>query len=331
MHVPDRRGEPVITESQSALLHFTTAAFGPGEKKTAWHDVYGRTIAKVDLEPPRNGELMVEARLRNLPGLGLVSMASTELRFHKTRRLIDNDDLIMTIVDAGCWNGSQRGRELDLREGDAVVSTAGEVAAGTAFGRRVLLRVPTKAIAPVVGDLGALFMRRIPREAEALRLLRQYVRGVQEMDLGTPDLQRLTVSHIYDLVALTLEATGDVAKAAESRGAGAARLCAVKEDIVRNLEHGDVSVDAIAARHRISPRYLRKLFEREDLTFSEYVLDQRLALAHRLLSDPRHANDKIASIAFAAGFGDVSYFYRVFRRRYDLLPTDVRERASRVN
>jgi AraC-like DNA-binding protein len=59
----------------------------------------------------------------------------------------------------------------------------------------------------------------------------------------------------------------------------------------------------------------------------EYVLDQRLALAHRLLSDPRRASDKIASVAFAAGFGDVSYFYRAFRRRYDLLPTDVRAQA----
>ena len=60
------------------------------------------------------------------------------------------------------------------------------------------------------------------------------------------------------------------------------------------------------------------------MTFSEYVLDLRLTLAHRLLSDPRRAREKIASVALEAGFGDVSYFYRAFRRRYDVLPTDVR-------
>ena len=87
----------------------------------------------------------------------------------------------------------------------------------------------------------------------------------------------------------------------------------------------------IAARHRVSPRYLRKLFESEGVTFSEYVLDQRLAVAHRLLSDPRSAGEKIASVAFAAGFGDVSYFYRAFRRRYDLLPTDVRAQARALH
>ena len=321
----------MTTESQSALLHFTTEAFGPGEKKAAWHDVYGRTIAKIDLDAPGDGGLMIEATLRNLPGLGLVSMTSTELRFHKTRRLIDNDDVILTIVESGHQNGLQLGRETCIEAGDAVLSTTAEVATGSSFGRRIMLRVPYSAIAPAVADLGGRFLRRIPREAEGLRLLRQYVRGVQDLELATPDLQRLTVAHIYDLLALTLGATGDVASTAEGRGARAARLRAVKQDIVGNLQYGDVSVAAIAARQRVSPRYLHKLFESEDRTLSEYVLDQRLALAYRLLSDPRHARDKIASVALEAGFGDVSYFYRAFPRRYDLLPTDVRARAQGVH
>jgi AraC-like DNA-binding protein len=170
--------------------------------------------------------------------------------------------------------------------------------------------------------------RRIPRETEGLQLLRQYLGAIQDLDLATPDLQRLTAAHIYDLMALTLGATRNAAVAAEDRGVRAARLRTIKDDLARNLRHGDVSVAAIAARHRVSPRHLRRLFESEGVTFSEYVLDQRLALAYRLLSDPRRAGEKIASVAFEAGFGDVSYFYRAFRRRYDLLPTDVREQAG---
>ena len=46
------------------------------------------------------------------------------------------------------------------------------------------------------------------------------------------------------------------------------------------------------------------------------------------LSDPRRTREKIASVALEAGFGDVSYFYRAFRRRYDVLPTDVRAQAQ---
>jgi AraC-like DNA-binding protein len=317
----------VTTGSRSALQHFTTDAFRPGDRIVAWHETYGRTIAKVDLEPPAGNDLMIAAALRDLPGLGLVSMTSTELCFHKTRSLIDNDDVVLTIIDSGYSAGSQLGREARLEAGDAVLSANGEVGTGLSFGRRVLLRIPREAIAPAVCDLDARVLRRIPRETEALRMLRQYLRTMQDLDLATPDLQRLTVAHIYDLVALTLGATRVAAGAAGERGVRAARLRGIKEDVARNLADGEVSETAIAARQRVSPRYLRKLFESEGVTYTQFVLDQRLALAHRLLSDPQRASDKVASIAFAAGFGDVSYFYRAFRRRYDVLPTDVRAQA----
>jgi AraC-like DNA-binding protein len=318
----------MITEPRSAMRHFTTTAFRPADKVAACHEVYGRTIAKIDLEPAADDDLMIDAKLRSLPGLGLVSMTSTEFRFRKPARLIDNDDLLLLIVDSGHWTATQLGRTVRLEAGDAVLCANAEVEAGTSFGRRVMLRVPRKAFAPAVLDLDARFQRRrIPRETEGLRLLRQDLRAMLDLDLATPALQRLTVAHVYALMALTLGGSRDTAGAAEQRGVRAARLRVVKDDIARNLECGDVSVAAVAARHRVSPRYLRKLFESEGVTFTDYVLDQRLALAHRLLCDPRRMSEKIASVAFAAGFGDVSYFYRAFRRRYDLLPTDVRAQA----
>jgi AraC-like DNA-binding protein len=294
----------------------------------AWHEAYGRTIAKIDLDPPADGDFMIAAALRDLPGLGVVSMTSTELRFHKTRSLIDNDDVVLTIIDSGLSGGSQLGREARLEAGDAVLSANGEVGTGLSFGRRVLLRIPRQAIAPAVPDLGARVLRRIPRETEALRLLRHYLRAMEDLDLTNPAMQRLAVAQIYDLVALTLGATRDAAAAAQDRGVRAARLRGIKEDVARNLAQGELSVAAVAARHRVSPRYLRKLFESEGVTFTEYVLKRRLALAHQLLSDPLRAGEKVASVAFAAGFRDLSYFYRAFRRRYDLLPTDVRAQSS---
>lgn len=319
-----------MTASQSPSLHFTTQAFSPADRVVAWHEVYGRTIAKIDVDPP-SGDFMIAAELRDLPGLGIATMTSTELSFRKTRGLIDNDDVVLTIIDSGNTRGSQLGREAGLEAGDAVLSANGEIGNGHSFGRRVLLRMPRRAIASSVRDLGAHVLRRIPRETASLQLLRRYLNTMQDVGLGTPDLQRLAVSHVHDLVALTLGATRDAAHTAENRGVRAARLSAVKGDIAKNLADGELSVTAVALRHRVSPRYLRKLFESEGVTFSGYVLEQRLALAHRLLSDPRRAGEKIASVAFTAGFGDVSYFYRAFRRRYGLLPTDVRAQAGRVH
>ena len=78
------------------------------------------------------------------------------------------------------------------------------------------------------------------------------------------------------------------------------------------------------ARHRVTTRYVQLLFEHEGTTFSEYVLNKRLARAHRMLSDPRYVGWTVSAIALEAGFGDVSYFNRCFRRRYGATPTQLR-------
>src|SRR5206468_1676096 len=92
-------------------------------------------------------------------------------------------------------------------------------------------------------------------------------------------------------------ATHDAAEIAAGRGLRAARLRAIKADIELNLE-GDVSVAALAARHRVSPRYIRKLFEGEDMSLSQFVLGQRLARVHRMLADLRYADRTISDLAF---------------------------------
>ena len=70
-----------------------------------------------------------------------------------------------------------------------------------------------------------------------------------------------------------------------------------------------------------------KLFESEGTTYSAYVLAQRQARVHRKLSDPRFNARTISSLAFDAGFRDLSHFNHAFKRRYGVTPTDVRRKA----
>jgi AraC-like DNA-binding protein len=48
-----------------------------------------------------------------------------------------------------------------------------------------------------------------------------------------------------------------------------------------------------------------------------------------MLTSPRFYELSISYIAFEAGFGDLSHFYRSFRRRYGESPSDVRVAALR--
>jgi AraC-like DNA-binding protein len=47
-----------------------------------------------------------------------------------------------------------------------------------------------------------------------------------------------------------------------------------------------------------------------------------------MLTDGRWAEINIASLAYDAGFGDLSYFNRTFKRCYGATPSEVREAAK---
>jgi transcriptional regulator GlxA family with amidase domain len=179
-----------------------------------------------------------------------------------------------------------------------------------------------------VDGLDDRVVERIPGDSPALRLLRSYL-GVawdEQADAGA-DLQRSLVTHVYDLMAVMTGATRAVAALAQERGIAAARLAVLKQDIGRHLAQPDLSVAALAQRHRCTARSIQRMFEAEGTTFTHYVLAERLARAHALLGDPRPRAEKISEVALDCGFGDVSYFNRAFRRRYGVAPSDVRAQA----
>jgi AraC-like DNA-binding protein len=107
----------------------------------------------------------------------------------------------------------------------------------------------------------------------------------------------------------------------------AARLSAIKSDILNNLRQHTLSIHGMASRHGISTRYIRQLFAADGTSFADFVLDQRLAAVHLRLSDIRFADRTISVIAFEVGFVDVSEFSRAFQRRYGVTPSDVRKAA----
>ena len=167
-------------------------------------------------------------------------------------------------------------------------------------------------------------MRPVPRQNEALRLLTRYLGMLDEAPLSRLTLQRLAASHIYDLVALALGATGEAAEIAHGGGIRAARLHAAKAYIAENLQSPGLSLGEIAGRLGISPRSVQALFEAEGTTFSRFALEERLLRAYRRLTGPLSAGRSITAVAFEAGFNDLSYFNRTFRRRFGLTPSGVR-------
>jgi AraC-like DNA-binding protein len=107
----------------------------------------------------------------------------------------------------------------------------------------------------------------------------------------------------------------------------AMRRAAVLREIEQRSGDPELSAAAVAARLGVRRRYVHLLLEETGRTFSHHVLGKRLERAAALLRDPRWQHCRIAEIAAEAGFSDLSYFSRAFRRAYGRTPSAVRETA----
>src|SRR3981081_4106255 len=86
-------------------------------------------------------------------------------------------------------------------------------------------RVPRTALAPLVVGAEDSFLRRIDSNMPALRLLINYIDLVRgEFAAASPEMQRVIVSHIHDIVALAIGATSEATDIARGRGVPVARL-----------------------------------------------------------------------------------------------------------
>jgi AraC-like DNA-binding protein len=314
-----------------SYIRLSTEQFAERDRVEATREIFGRAIMNIEFEPAPDSPFNMDMVLRALPDFGLAAGTRSAMTCVRTPQLIDSDDLIIAFVRSGSGVFQFHGRETQIKAGGAtILRSAGEGRLSLPSTTDMIsYRLPFIRMAPLIADLDAVLVKPIPADSEALRLMVNYSSVLQDDDmLATPEIRSTVASHLHDLAALAIGATRDAAEIASGRGVQAARLRAIKLAIVENLANRSLSIDSVAARHGVTPRYVSRLFESAATTFSEFVLMQRLNRAHRMLIAPALFGRTISSIALETGFSDVSYFNRTFRRLYGAAPSDVRKQAK---
>ena len=316
-------------DSDFRSARFSTRDLPPGGRLDIYREVMDRTVDKAHIDAVGERASFHGSAYR-LPELGIVHAAASPIRVVRSRAQVEGDDkLFFSMLLRGTAAFSQLGREVTVPAGSAILySGADALRIERSRSRFFVVATPRAVLEPMIANPGAL-MSIIPSDFEAVRLLASYLHHfLKDLPIETPALRRLAVDHFHDLVAMAVGATRDATETANGRGMRAARMRAIKADIAQNLEW-NINADILAARHNVSPRYIRKLFEEENTSLSQFVLCQRLVRVHRMLGDSRYAHLTIGTIAFEAGFGDLSTFNRDFRRHFGKTPSDVRAAARR--
>lgn len=301
-------------------LRFSTRGLAPEARLPALKALF-ETAVQLDVDTAPGHA--VEMRMHRGPGLRRAQMLSAlTARMARSRpKLADGEDTVCLMINTGgSLSVAQSRRAGEPRTGDGVLLVYRE-AAELAFRDATYLsiRVPFQAIA-AQADVEAAAAACLPRENGALVLLKAYVAALPE-DIADPWLGQLAARHVYDLMAAAIGARsdGDADRIRESVRAG--RLAAIQGCLAQDATQ---SIEEVAGRLGLSPRYVQLLFQEAGTTFSRHALELRLEAARRMLAGGSYDRPSIAAIAYEAGFGDLSYFNRCFRRRYGMTPKEAR-------
>lgn len=222
----------------------------------------------------------------------------------------------------------QQGRETLVDSGMAALMNYYEVG-DSQFGDDhtwMAFTMPRERLRSLVHNVEDLVASPLDFQSEAMRHLRNYanfLRG-ETVSGSEPALAEHIGNSLLDLVALAIGAGRDGVEIANMRGLRAARLRAVLAEINAGFSHSSFSLDTVARRVRLSPRYVQDLLQDTGVSFVSRVTELRLQKASRMLKDYRCDSMAIGDIAYACGFSEAAYFNRCFRKRFGMSPTSFR-------
>jgi AraC-like DNA-binding protein len=319
-----------MPDDEMKKLRISTEAFHENGGVEAFRETFGREILGIEMDPLEGHPLDINLTLRALPGFAMASGTLSPMRNRHTAALLDNDDVVLVVMESGMGEVNQYGRVATVNEGEAVLTANGAEATFTGLTptRVINFRLSRNLLTPHVADLDALVARPIPKDNRVLKLLVGYATLLDnQAELATAELRHMVATHMHGLATLLLGGGGDLGLS--EQGLRAARLRAIKDDIHGRIGHHGLTLADVARSQQISESYIRQLLAENGTTFTDFVLDGRLTRAHRRLIDPLYADRSISAIAYEAGFGDLSYFNRTFRRRYRATPSDIRRAMQR--
>jgi AraC-like DNA-binding protein len=322
----------MIEDSFLSVSHLSSDDVPKSQRIPMWRDYMSRHLVKIDIETDHGADVHFTFASSSLGDIGLLKVEVSAIKL--IRRPSDGDDhVVMSINCSGELTISSQGRVQTLLAKEAVLWNAASL---TRFERSVpgdgfLIRMPRKLVEELIPNVDIATMMKIPQGAPALNLLIGYLQAVlSAASRLSADTWQMISQHVSDLVAAAMGAPHAMTAINFDNGVSAARMKEAHAYIAHNAAN-TLSLAELAKHLGVTTRQLQRLFEAEGTTFSAYLLEQRLALAFRLLSSAQHKTQTIQAIAFNAGFKDLSYFNRSFRAHYGLRPRDVRDGRTPSN
>ena len=309
-----------------AMKVWDTDSLPARDRLPYWREVLCEAFTSLDTAPHENPHYRSVVELHefaDVNGVELSSFSQTVNHGIKEIRRKNDAYFFINYQIVGECHVEQDGRQLRARPGQFyIVDTTRPYRLDFVETFNTLsFRFPISQLKPLLGESRRVTARCADVSEPLGNLAGTYMRELLKSAHAMPKDARLpVVDTLARLVSLAIARRGpdDEQSCARTRRVlNDSILSYVRE---RSLDP-DLSLAAIAARFRLSPRTLQNVFAECGTSFTQFVLECRLQAASRALMGEAAG---VTQVAFDCGFGDVSYFGRAFRRRFGCSPTEWR-------
>lgn len=236
------------------------------------------------------------------------------------------DGIVIGYLAEGAVHVAQDGREVVLRPGQLVFYDG-----VTPY--RVRAYVPHRFLIAHVRSQ-ALRLRMEDRDAVVARDLSAHAATVPLAAMlgtiadGGADPAAAASAHLGDAVVACVHAVVADVRGVVVSDRSTMLFHELTEWLDAHLADRELSPDALAARHFLSQRYIRKVFADHGTTVLAYVRRQRLLRIRDELLEPGSADEPVSTVAARWGFNDPSVFTRAFTREFGQGPQSFRREAG---
>ena len=299
-----------------------------------WREVISNEYVQLGCDPyPDRGDINnFDAALRGGIGLGDVKFSEVisspqiaKRTMEQIRKAGEDDFLISFQMEKQCVV-RQYGREAILTPGSFAMydSTAPYSLSFSEAFHQFVIQMPREVLARHLIEPEKYSAVTMNANSGLGLVLKDFIFSlVGELSTSEVPPSEVLSENLVNLIALSFSSTVFQNDLAESDCVKEALMRRIRQFVENNLFDPKLNNNRIAESQGISVRYLHKLFQNEEESIHEMIINKRLASAYELLMDDSDTRPSVENIAYHVGFSGAPHFSRAFKARYGICPSSV--------
>ncbi|MFF4947929.1 AraC-like ligand-binding domain-containing protein [Streptomyces chattanoogensis] len=318
---------------------FDSAELPVHDRIEAWVATTALALVTTEIRPLDPAAFTARLRSMSLGAAQLTEMSYAPLVSQRTPALIrqsDPEHYQVALVRSGHQGIEQARTRSLLGPGDLVLYDSSRPFDAMVDGSRaeataesLLLQFPKRLLPLPESRIAGLLAVRLPGTEGIGRLCAQFMTALAEEHTRCTPRDTARLGHTaLGLVTAVLAHHLDDETTAPAQSQPQVLFLRVTSFIDRHLHAPDLGPATVASAHRISLRYLHRIFQQHGTSVRTYIRQQRLDRCRRDLADPHLRHLTVHAIAARWGFSRPADFSRAFRTAVGMPPSDYRALAQ---